>query len=130
MTRAIGDEGIGYYNTAYEIYNIGLILSSYSLPLAISKLIAARRVHGKNQDVQRVFKAGLLFGLVAGGLMTLFFTVWRGLDHGSYLQQPQQRPSTKGYGTHHSGLLPLWAWCAAISQGLGNMVPTSISPGH
>ena len=32
MTRAIGDEGIGYYNTAYEIYNIGLILSSYSLP--------------------------------------------------------------------------------------------------
>ena len=72
MTRAIGDEGIGYYNTAYEIYNIGLILSSYSLPLAISKLIAARRVHGKNQDVQRVFKAGLLFGLVAGGLMTLF----------------------------------------------------------
>ena len=42
MTRAIGDEGIGYYNTAYEIYNIGLILSSYSLPLAISKLIAAR----------------------------------------------------------------------------------------
>ena len=28
MTRAIGDEGIGYYNTAYEIYNIGLILSS------------------------------------------------------------------------------------------------------
>ena len=67
MTRAIGDEGIGYYNTAYEIYNIGLILSSYSLPLAISKLIAARRVHGKKQDVQRVFQAGLLFGLVAGG---------------------------------------------------------------
>ena len=65
MTRAIGDEGLGYYN-------IGLILSSYSLPLAISKLIAARRVHGKNQDVQRVFQAGLLFGLVAGGLMTLF----------------------------------------------------------
>ena len=67
MTRAIGDEGIGYYNTAYEIYNIGLILSSYSLPLAISKLIAARRVHGKNQDVQRVFKAGLLLVLWPGG---------------------------------------------------------------
>ena len=28
MTRILGDEGIGYYNTAYEIYNIGLILSS------------------------------------------------------------------------------------------------------
>ena len=30
MTRILGDEGIGYYNTAYEIYNIGLILSSYT----------------------------------------------------------------------------------------------------
>ena len=25
MTRILGDEGIGYYNTAYEIYNIGLL---------------------------------------------------------------------------------------------------------
>ena len=47
MTRILGTEGIGYYNTAYEIYNIGLILSSYSLPLAISKLIAARRIRGR-----------------------------------------------------------------------------------
>ena len=116
MTRAIGDEGIGYYNTAYEIYNIGLILSSYSLPLAISKLIAARRVHGKNQDVQRVFKAGLLFGLVAGGLMTTDFAVWRRLDHGPYLQQPQQRPAVKGHGTAPFWCFPLWAWCAAISR--------------
>ena len=44
MTRILGDEGIGYYNTAYEIYNIGLILSSYSLPLAVSKLIAQKQV--------------------------------------------------------------------------------------
>ena len=45
MTRAIGDEGIGYYNTAYEIYNIGLILSSYSLPLAISKPAVSALCH-------------------------------------------------------------------------------------
>ena len=44
MTRILGGDGNGYYSTAYEIYNIGLILSSYSLPLAVSKLIAARRV--------------------------------------------------------------------------------------
>ena len=52
MTRILGTEGIGYYNTAYEIYNIGLILSSYSLPLAISKLIAARRIRGRYQDAR------------------------------------------------------------------------------
>ncbi len=125
MTRAIGDEGIGYYNTAYEIYNIGLILSSYSLPLAISRSRAARARK----------KPGCAAGL--SGRTALWscsrrpddtvFTVWRGLDHGSYLQQPQQRPSTKGYGTDHSGVFSVMGVVRGYFQGLGNMVPTSIS---
>ena len=52
ITRALGDDGIGYFNTAHEIYNVGLILSSYSLPLAMSKLIAARRVKKRYRDVK------------------------------------------------------------------------------
>ena len=71
MIRILGQEGIGYYNTAYEIYNIGLILSSYSLPLAMSKLIAARRVRRQYQDIRRVFFSGLTVSAAAGGLMTL-----------------------------------------------------------
>ena len=71
MIRILGQEGMGYYNTAYEIYNIGLILSSYSLPLAMSKLIAARRVRRQYQDVERVYISGMTFSAAAGGLMTL-----------------------------------------------------------
>ena len=59
MTRILGDEGIGYYNTAYEIYNIGLILSSYSLPLAVSKQIAKSRGGRRPGDVKRIFNCGL-----------------------------------------------------------------------
>ncbi|NLL74136.1 MAG: oligosaccharide flippase family protein [Clostridiales bacterium] len=32
MTRIIGDEGMGLYSIAYELYSMTLILSSYSLP--------------------------------------------------------------------------------------------------
>ena len=71
MIRILGQEGMGYYNTAYEIYNIGLILSSYSLPLAMSKLIAARRVRRQYQDVERIYVSGMTFSAIAGGLMTL-----------------------------------------------------------
>lgn len=70
MTRILGDAGNGYYSTTFEIYNIGLILSSYGLPLAVSKLVAARRVREQYGDVRRIFRSGLLFGLVSGGLMT------------------------------------------------------------
>lgn len=126
MTRALGDEGIGYYNTAYEIYNIGLILSSYSLPLAISKLIAARRVKGRNQDVARVFRSGLIFGLVAGGLMTLFLLLEADWITTNIFNSP-------------SSALPLKVMAPTIFvfsimgvirgyfQGHGNMIPTSIS---
>ena len=71
MTRILGDEGIGYYNTAYEIYNIGLILSSYSLPLAVSKLIAKKEQEQKPGDVKRVFHCGIAVGVFTGGLMTI-----------------------------------------------------------
>ena len=36
MTNIIGDTGNNYYSCAFEIYNIMLIISSYSLPLAVS----------------------------------------------------------------------------------------------
>ncbi len=38
LTNIIGKMGNDYYGTAYEIYNLLLIISSYSIPLAVSKV--------------------------------------------------------------------------------------------
>ena len=42
IMNIIGSEGNGIYSVAYNIYNIMLVLSSYGLPMAVSKLISAR----------------------------------------------------------------------------------------
>ena len=42
LTGIIGDEGNGYYSSAYNIYVIILLVSSYSIPSAISKVIAEK----------------------------------------------------------------------------------------
>ena len=42
LTALIGDEGNGYYSTAYNIYAMVLLISSYSIPTAISKLISEK----------------------------------------------------------------------------------------
>ena len=42
MTAIIGDEANGVYSFAFEVYSIALILSSYSMPLAVSKLLSAK----------------------------------------------------------------------------------------
>ena len=126
MIRILGQEGIGYYNTAYEIYNIGLILSSYSLPLAMSKLIAARRVRRQYQDIRRVFFSGLTVSAAAGGLMTLLLLLGGDFITTVIFKSP-------------SSALPLKVMAPTIFvfsimgvirgyfQGQGNMVPTSVS---
>lgn len=126
MIRILGQEGIGYYNTAYEIYNIGLILSSYSLPLAMSKLIAARRVRRQYQDIRRVFFSGLTVSAAAGGLMTLLLLLGGDFITMVIFKSP-------------SSALPLKVMAPTIFvfsimgvirgyfQGQGNMVPTSVS---
>ena len=38
LTNIIGDSGNSYYSTANEIYSIILMISSFSLPLAISRM--------------------------------------------------------------------------------------------
>ena len=53
MQRILGDIGIGYYSTAFEIYNVMLIISSYSLPLAVSKMVSAQMA--KNTEVRSAF---------------------------------------------------------------------------
>lgn len=68
MTNIIGDEGMGYYSTAFNVYNIVLILSSYSLPLAVSKMVSARLARGEFRNASRVLWAALVYATVAGGL--------------------------------------------------------------
>lgn len=126
MTRIMGLEGIGYYNTAYEIYNIGLILSSYSLPLAVSKLIAARRIRGQYQDARRVYICGVAFGVTVGSVMTLillFGSKWITANifksPGSALPLAVMAPTVLVFSV--MGIM------RGYFQGFGNMIPTSIS---
>lgn len=68
LTDIIGKTGNNYYGTAFEVYSIILIISSYSLPLAVSKLVATRMEAGQVKNTMRVLKGALLFATFSGGL--------------------------------------------------------------
>lgn len=72
LTAIIGKTGNNYYGTAFTIYNIILIISSYSLPLAVSKLVAARMAKGQTKNAVKVLKGALMFATVSGGVFALF----------------------------------------------------------
>ncbi|MFV0467277.1 MAG: polysaccharide biosynthesis C-terminal domain-containing protein [Lachnospiraceae bacterium] len=72
LTSIIGNEGNGYYTSAYNIYTIVLLLSSYSIPSAVSKVISAKLALREYENAHRIFKGALLYVLVAGAIGSLF----------------------------------------------------------
>lgn len=71
LVAIIGDEGNGYYNTAYAIYTIILLVSSYSIPSAISKVIAARLAKREYRNAQRIFICSFIYVIIVGGIGSL-----------------------------------------------------------
>lgn len=72
LTSIIGDEGNGYYSFAYNIYTIILLISSYSIPSAIAKVMAQRIAFGEYRNAHRIFKCAILYVVVVGGAASLF----------------------------------------------------------
>ena len=71
LLSIIGLEGNGYYSTAINIYTIILLISSYSIPSAISKVIAQKLAFKEYRNAQRVFQCALLYVLVVGGIAAI-----------------------------------------------------------
>lgn len=79
LTSIIGDEGNGYYTSAYNIYTIILLLSSYSIPSAISKIIASKLALKEYRNAHRIFRCSLLYVCIIGGAASLFTFFGSGL---------------------------------------------------
>ncbi|MBO4497271.1 MAG: polysaccharide biosynthesis protein [Lachnospiraceae bacterium] len=125
LTNIVGSEGMGYYSTAYEVYNIALLVSTYSIPVAISKIISALNAQGRFADGKRVFRVGLIFSSMAGLVVSLVLVIFAD-------------PIAAAMG-YPSAALPLKVLsptifvfsCMGVIRGLfqgrRNMVPTAVS---
>ncbi len=72
LQRVIGDLGMGYYHSAYNYYTIILLISSYSIPSAISKVIAQKLAVKEYRNAHRLFHCALAYVLTVGGIASLF----------------------------------------------------------
>ena len=125
LTRVLGDTAMGYYGYAYEIYNLALILSSYSMPLAVSKLVSARLVKKEYKNSHRVFTFTMAFSAIVGAVMSLLLIAFAEV-YAKIIKCP-------------GVIIPLRILAPTIFvfsvmgvirgyfQGYGNMVPTAIS---
>lgn len=71
MANILGNTGNGIYSVAFGIYGIVLTLSSYSMPISVSKLVSEKAAVGSKEDSIKVFRVAMLVSVIVGALAAM-----------------------------------------------------------
>ncbi|MCR5304442.1 MAG: polysaccharide biosynthesis protein [Lachnospiraceae bacterium] len=72
LAAIIGDEGNGYYGYAYNIYTNILLISSYSIPSAMSRVMAGKLARREYKSAKRLLNGAFIYVLIVGSLAAAF----------------------------------------------------------
>ncbi|MDO5564089.1 MAG: oligosaccharide flippase family protein [Eubacteriales bacterium] len=125
MINIIGEEGNGYYTSAYNIYSLFLILSSYSFPVALSKILSYKFSKRAYANAYSTFKISLIIATIIGLIM--FLIMYFGSD---FIANLVGKPFLKFSLRVFAPTLWVMAYLSVfrgLFQGTGTMMPTAIS---
>ena len=71
LGEILGTVGLGYYGYASNLYSILLLISSYSIPMAVSKIVSERLAKKDYRNSHKIFKGALIYAVVVGGAFAL-----------------------------------------------------------
>ncbi|MGN0341578.1 MAG: polysaccharide biosynthesis C-terminal domain-containing protein [Roseburia sp.] len=125
MTHIIGNAGNSYYSSAYEIYNILLLISAYSLPTAVSKLVSARIAKGQKQNAYRIVKGALILASCTG--LTASLILYFGAEALTTLFQSPLSIFALKILAPTVFVVAILGVIRGFFQGLGTMVPSAFS---
>ena len=86
LKMIIGDQGFGYFSSAYDIYSLLLIISTAGLPVAMSRMISQASTLGNYKQVRRVYQTSQAIFLGLGLLSTVIMLVFAD-QFAAFLQQ-------------------------------------------
>jgi len=76
MLAFLGTKGMGYFNSAYEIYALLCVISTAGLPVALSMLVSAARARGDAYGVARIYRTASVTFFVLGAFTSAFMLLF------------------------------------------------------
>ena len=126
LQNILQERGFGYFNTAYDVYNVLLMISTTGLPVAVSRMISQAQALENYAQIRKIYSVSMKVFLTIGVIRTLVMLVFC-------------KPLSVMVTTNENS----WAAIAALSpcvllicivsahrgffQGQSNMTPTSVS---
>lgn len=126
LQKKIGDSGMGYYSAAFQIYSIMLIISSYSLPTAVSKLVAVRVAKGQYRNARKILHGALLFSCITGGATCLIVLFGADAMASNIMNLPKSAIALRILAPTLL-IVAVMGVLRGYFQGLGTMMPTAFS---
>ena len=71
LSSIVGNMGMGYISLAQNAYMILLMIASFSIPQAVSKLISERIALKDYKNAQKIFRGSLIYAAIIGGIVAL-----------------------------------------------------------
>ena len=124
LSTILGNESYALFQYAQNAYFILLMISSFTIPQAVSKLMAEKIAFRRYRDAQRIFHGSMLYACVAGGAVALFCVF------GANLMVPESMADARlalkflAPTIFLSGILGVFR---GYFQAYRNMLPTSLS---
>lgn len=125
LNNILGEEGKTYFDSAYQIYNVLLSISTAGLPIALSKLVSEAQAKGRENEKRRLFSTAIwiffALGLAGFAIMSLG-TGWvaaRLHNESAYWAIKALSPAVF--------CVCLLACMRGYTQGQGDMTPTAVS---
>jgi len=125
LTKIIGAEGLGIFQSVFPTYNLLLTLSSAGLPVAISRMVSHFLAKDDPKNAKHTFKTALYLLTILGCCGTILMIV--GKDSlAAWVKEPR---SSSGFVAIAPCLMLVCALSAlrGFMQGQQNMKPTAIS---
>ena len=66
LQMIITEAGFGYFNTAYDVYNVLLMISTTGLPVAMSRMISEAQALGNQAQIRKIYTSSRLVFLIIG----------------------------------------------------------------
>lgn len=126
LQNKLGDDAMGIYSAAYNIYNIILLLSSYSIPLAVSKMVAARVSVKQYKNSYRIFKGAMVFAVAVGLIAAAICWFGAGFFANKVLNMPDTVYAIRVLAPAIF-IMAVLGVLRGYFQGMSTMIPTAVS---
>ena len=126
ITNLWGDQGLGTYGDAYQVYSFFLVFACFSIPAMMSKMMGERLATGQYANAAKVFRCAMI--MVGSIGLCCMLIMWFGCN---WIAVKLYNNPDAAEGIRFLGptiwIVSIMSVVRGYFQGMNNMKPTAIS---